>query len=157
MKTLKIIAICAFFSLSYFYSNAQENLPQINEPDYNKPKVFDDLPQKMNLTISDMESLFDLSVGTPVLAKLTKSFHFKGTIVSKSGNAETTVRSVVIKSTTNTRQNAVLTFTKINNGNGDYTYKGRIISNASIDAYEIIKENGQYILQKKNYYEMVRE
>jgi hypothetical protein len=157
MKTLKIIAICAFFSLSYFYSNAQENLPQINEPDYNKPKVFDDLPQKMNLTISDMESLFDLSVGTPVLAKLTKSFHFKGTIVSKSGNAETTVRSVVIKSTTNTRQNAVLTFTKINNGNGDYTYKGRIISNASIDAYEIIKEKGQYILQKKNYYEMVRE
>jgi hypothetical protein len=157
MKTLKIIAICAFFSLSYFYSNAQENLPRINEPDYNKPKVFDDLPQKMNLTISDMESLFDLSVGTPVLAKLTKSFHFKGTIVSKSGNAETTVRSVVIKSTTNTRQNAVLTFTKINNGNGDFTYKGRIISNASIDAYEIIKEKGQYILQKKNYYEMVRE
>jgi hypothetical protein len=157
MKTLKIIAICAFFSLSYFYSNAQENLPRINEPDYNKPKVFDDLPQKMNLTISDMESLFDLSVGTPALAKLTKSFHFKGTIVSKSGNAETTVRSVVIKSTTNTRQNAVLTFTKINNGNGDFTYKGRIISNASIDAYEIIKEKGQYILQKKNYYEMVRE
>jgi hypothetical protein len=157
MKTLKIIAICSFFSLSYFYSGAQENLPRINEPDYNKPKLFDDLPQKMNLTISDMESLFDLSVGTPVLAKLTNNFHFKGTIVSKSGNAETAVRSVVIKSTTNTRQNAVLTFTKISNGEGGYTYRGRIISKESIDAYEIIKENGQYILQKKNYYEMVRE
>ena len=155
MKTLKTIAICALLSMSYFYSGAQENLPVVNQPDYNKPKLFEDLPQKMNLTISDMESLFDLSVGTPVMAKLTKSFHFKGTIVSKSGGAETSIRSVVIKSTT--RQGAVLTFTKITNTDGTYAYRGRIISKESIDAYEIVKENDQYILQKKNYYEMVRE
>lgn len=155
MKTLKTIAICAFFSLSYFYSGAQENLPRISEPDFNKPRLFDDLPQKMNLTISDMESLFDLSVGTPVIAKLTNSFHFKGTIVSKSGTIETSVRSVVIRSTT--RQGAVLTLTKIVKEDGTYSYNGRIISKESIDAYEIVKENGQYILQKKNYYEMVRE
>jgi hypothetical protein len=157
MKMFKAIATCVLLCLSYFYSEAQENLPRINEPDYNKPKLFEDLPQKMNLTISDMESLFDLSVGTPVLAKLTKSFHFKGTIVSKSGTAVSRVRSVVIKSTTNVRQGAVFTFTKISNVDGGYTYRGRIISKESIDAYEIIKENGQYVLQKKNYFEMVRE
>ena len=154
MKTLKTIAFITLFGLSYFFSASQEKIP-INEPDYNKPKLFEDLPQRMNLTISDMESLFDFSVGTSVMAKLTKSFAFKGTIVSKSGNSGTTVRSVVIKSTT--RQGAVLTFTKITNQDGSFAYRGRIISNGSIDAYEIIKENDQYILQKKNYYEMVRE
>lgn len=154
MKTLKTIAIIALFGLSSLCSNAQEKIP-VNEPNYNKPKLFEDLPQKMNLTISDMQSLFDLSVGTSVMAKLTKNFHFKGTIVSKSGNAETSVRSVVIKSTT--RQGAVLTFTRITNEDGSLIYRGRIISKESIDAYEIVKENDQYILEKKNYYEMVRE
>ena len=155
MKTLKIVAICALFSLNYFYSQAQEQLPPINQPNYNKPKLFDDLPQKMNLTISDMESLFDFSVGTSVMAKLTKSFQFKGTIVSKSGSAESSVRSVIIKSFT--RQGAVLTFTRITNQDGSFVYRGRIVSKESIDAYEIVKENDQYVLQKKNYYEMVRE
>jgi hypothetical protein len=156
MKTLKITATCALFFLSFLYSNAQENL-RINQPDYNKPKLFADLPQRMNITVSDMESLFDLPVGTAVMAKLTKDFPFKGTIVSRSGNAEDQVRSVVIKSTTNTRLGAVLTFTKIRKEDGSFIYRGRIISKESIDAYEIVNENGQYILQKKNYYEMVRE
>lgn len=157
MKTLKIIAACALLTLSYFNSGAQEELRINTEPDYNKPKLFADLPQKMNITISDMESLFDLPVGTPVMAKLTKNFPFKGTIVSKSGDASTTVRSVIIKSTTNTRLGAVLTFTKIRKDDGSYVYRGRILSRESSDAYEIVKENGEYILQKKNYYEMVRE
>jgi hypothetical protein len=156
MKTLKFTATCALFFLSFLYSNAQENL-RINQPDYNKPKLFADLPQRMNITVSDMESLFDLPVGTAVMAKLTKDFPFKGTIVSRSGNVEDQVRSVVIKSTTNTRLGAVLTFTKIRKEDGSFIYRGRIISKESIDAYEIVNENGQYILQKKNYYEMVRE
>ena len=157
MKTLKIIAACALFSLGYLHSAAQEELPINGEPNYNKPKIFADLPQKMNITISDIESLFDLSVGTPVMAKLSKNFPFKGTIVSKSGVATTAVRSVVIKSTTNARLGAVLTLTKIRKEDGSYVYRGRILSRESSDAYEIATENGGYVLQKKNYYEMVRE
>ena len=127
----------------------------VNEPNYNRPKLFDDLPQKIILTISDMEPLFDLPVGTPVMAKLAKSFQFKGTIVSKSGNNGSSVRSLVIRSST--RQEAILTFTKVINDDKSFVYQGRIISMSSIDAYEIVKENDQYILQKKNFYEMVRE
>jgi hypothetical protein len=154
MKTLTIIAICAIFSLGFLRSGAQEKLP-INQPNYNKPKVFDDLPGKMNLTISDMESLFDLSVGTPVTAKLTQNFHFKGTVVSKSGNSESQVQSVVINSLI--RKGAVFTFTRITREDGSLIYRGRILNKESIDAYEIVKENDQYVLEKKNYYEMVRE
>jgi hypothetical protein len=155
MKALKIICICAFFTLGYFYSGAQENLRVINEPNYSKPRLFQDLPEKMNLTLSDLEPLFHLSVGESVTAKFTKGFFIKGIIVSRSGDSASTVKSVVIKSTN--RQGAVLTLTKIMGNGGAYTYRGRIISKDNIDAYEIVKDNNQYILQKKNYYEMVRE
>jgi hypothetical protein len=154
MKTLKTIAICAVFGLGILHSAAQEELP-INQPNYNKPKVFDDLPGKMNLAISDMESLFDLSVGSFVNAKLSQHFHLKGTVVSKSGDSKSQVRSVVINSIT--RKGAVFTFTRVATGDGNFIYRGRILSKESIDAYEIVKENGEYILEKKNYYEMVRE
>lgn len=154
MKTLKTIVICAVLGLGFLHSGAQEKLP-INQTNYNKPKVFDDLPRKMNLTISDLESLFDLSVGTQVMAKLSHDFHFKGTVVSKSGNSKTQVRSVVINSTT--RKGAVFTFTRITKEDGHVIYRGRILNKEGIDAYEIVKENDQYVLEKKNYYEMVRE
>lgn len=157
MKTLKIITAFALFSLSYFYSAAQEELRLNKEPNYSKPKLFADLPQKMNVTISDMESVFDLPVGTVVTAKLAKNFPFKGIIISKAGDTGAQVRSVVIKSTNNTRSGAVLTFSKVRKDDGTYNYTGRILSMESIDAFEIVKENGQYVLQKKNYYEMIRE
>ena len=154
MKTLKTVIICVVISLGAFRSDAQEKLP-INQPNYNKPKAFEDLPQKMDVSISEMESLFDLSVGETVTAKPAKGFHFKGTIVSKSGNNKSQVQSVVINSIT--RKDAVLTFTKIRIEDGSFIYRGRILNKGSIDAYEIVKDKDDYVLEKKNYYEMVRE
>lgn len=154
MKTLKTIAFTALLGVSSLFSQAQENVP-INQPDYNKPKIFNDLPQKMNVAIGDLSPLFGLPVGSSVIAKLNKSFPFKGTIVSKSGTNGSPVQSVIIRSVT--RQGAVLTLTKLNNPDGSYVYHGRIISKESIDSYEIVKEDDQYVLQKKNYYEMIRE
>jgi hypothetical protein len=154
MKTLRTITIYAMLGLGFLHSGAQEKLP-INQPNYNKPKVFEDLPNKMTITVSDMETLFDLPVGKPLMAKLTQDFHYKGTVVSKSGNSESQVRSVVINSIT--RKGAVFTFTRIKKEDGNFIYRGRILSKESIDAYEIVKENDQYVLEKKNYYEMVRE
>jgi len=154
MKTLKTITVCVVLTLGFLHSGAQEKIP-INQPDYNKPKAFDDLPRKMHMAISDMESLFDFPVGKLVMAKLAPDFHFKGTVVSRSGNSESQVRSVVINSIT--RKGAVFTFTRIAKDDGNFIYRGRILSKESIDAYEIVKENDQYILEKKSYYEIVRE
>lgn len=155
MKSLKIVAIGAFFCLSYYCSTAQERKIPVNQPDYNKPRLFTDLPGKMNLKISDMESLFRLPVGTPVTADISGDFNFKGTVVSKSDDRDTAVQSVVIRSTN--RQGAVFTFTKIRNSDGNYVYKGRILSKNNSDAFDIIKENDQYVLQKKNYHDIVSE
>jgi hypothetical protein len=154
MKTFKIIAICAVVSLGFLHSQAQGKLP-VNQPNYNKPKIFGDLPQKINLKVSDLESLFDVAVGTPVMTKLSPNFHYKGTVVSKSGDLKSSVRSVVLNSITS--KGVVFTFTRIIKEDGSFVYRGRILSKESIDAYEIVNENGQYILEKKNYYEMVTE
>jgi len=154
MKTVKTIAFAFLFGFSGLLSLAQNRIP-VNEPDYNRPTLFKELPHKMALTISDLVPLFDISNGTVVIAKLTKDFQFTGTIVSKSGDAKSAVRSVIISSATH--RGAVLTFTKITSQDGSFAYQGRIISRESIDAYEIIKEHDQYVLVKKNYYEMVRE
>lgn len=154
MKTLRTIAFIALLGVSSLFSQAQEKIP-INEPDYNKPRVFADLPQKMNVSIGDLSPLFDLPVGSSVIAKLNKSFPFKGTIVSKSGGHGSQVQSVIVRSVT--RQGAVLTLTKLNNPDGSFMFRGRIISKQSIDAYEIVKEDDLYVLQKKNFYEMMRE
>jgi hypothetical protein len=154
MKTVKTVAFAFLFGLSSQLLMAQNRIP-VNEPNYNKPTLFKELPHKMVLTISDLEPLFDISNGTAVIAKLTKDFQFKGTIVSKSGDAKSAVRSVIISSATH--RSAVLNFTKITNQDGSFVYQGRILSMESIDAYEILKEDNQYVLVKKNYYEMVRE
>jgi hypothetical protein len=154
MKTIKLIAIGIFLSLNCLPSGAQEKI-SINEPNYNKPKLFEDLPQKINVKISDMESLFDVPAGTSVIAKLTPNFNLKGTVMSKSGTAESSVRSVVVKAIN--RQGAVLTLTKITTANRTVIYKGRVLSKDNSDALELVKENDQYIFQKKHYNEIIAE
>jgi len=152
MKPQKLIAICAFSCFGYVHAQAQEKIP-INQPDYNKARLFEEIPQKIQLKVSDMESLFDFSVGTSVTAKFSKDFYLHGTVMSKSIDA--TVKAVIIKATN--KKGAVFTFTKITKPDGSSLYKGRILSRDNSDAFEIVKENDQYILQKKNYYEIVSE
>ena len=152
MKTFLTAIVGVFITLSSFYATAQEKIP-VNPTNYNKPRLFSDVPQKINLKVSDMEFLFSYSVGSSVSAKFSKDFHFKGIIVSKADDP--VVTSVVIKSTN--RQGAVFTFTRIKNENGNFIYRGRILSRENGDAFEIVNENGQYILQKKNDHELVLE
>lgn len=153
MKTFKFIVLGALFSLSYFYSGAQEEKLPINQPNYNQPRLFDDVPQKVDVRISDMETLFNLSVGASVTAKFSKTFYLQGTVVSKSNDAS--VKSVVIKATN--RRGAVFTFTQITDKEGNSVYRGRILSRDNSDAYELVKEDGNYFLKKKNYHELVTE
>jgi hypothetical protein len=154
MKILKASAICVLFSICYFSSSAQDELP-LNEPDYNKPHLFSDMPQKMKLRISNLEDLLDLPVGASVKTLITDNFNFHGIVVSTSDAANTTVKSVVIRSTN--RKGATLTFTKTIKPDGTVKYLGRIMSLKNGDAFEIVKENDQYILQKKILYDLINE
>jgi len=161
MKILKTSAICALLCVGSVAASAQmnaqassshEKIP-VNEPDRNKPHLFADLPQKMKLRITDLKDLLDLPVGASVKTFLADNFNFKGVVVSTASNAD--AKSVVIKSTN--RQGAVLTFTQTTSSDGVVNYIGKIVSLKNGDAFDIIKEDNQYVLEKKNLYDIISE
>ena len=155
MKKQTTTALCALLCLLTMTAAAQQNKIPVNEPDYNKPRLFSDLPQKMDLRVSELETLFSVKLGETVRTILSEQFVFEGTVVSKSDPKDASVRSVVIRSTN--RGGAVFTFTKTVKSGGGVAYIGRIISRNNGDAFEIIQENGNYILRKKDFNEMISE
>ena len=156
MKILKSGALCVLLSICCMSNYAQNaKAPVFSEPDYNKPKLFADLPNKISLELPSFESLLNLPEGETVNVRLTGPFNYHGTIVSKSGSENESSKSVVINSIN--RKGAVLTFTRTKNTDGTYAYIGRIISHSHSDAFEIEKENGQYVLVKKQLYDLFNE
>jgi hypothetical protein len=159
MKNLTKGALCALLCLLYAGAGAQktvhEKLAPVNEPDYHKPKLFNDLPETISLDIDLLQSLLDAELGKTVSIPITKTVNYQGTVISKSAGYDAATKSVVIKSTN--RKGATFTFSKITEANGVVSYKGRIISFNNIDAFELAMDNGQYILQKKNLYDLYNE
>ncbi|MFL5809643.1 MAG: hypothetical protein ACJ749_08980 [Flavisolibacter sp.] len=155
MKKLKASAFSVLLIVCFQYTEAQEQKIPFNEPNRNKPKLFNNLPQKMNLKISEVEPVLQQSIGTSVNLKLADNFLFQGTVISKSDTPDESVKSIVIRSAS--MQGASFTFSKTKNQDGSFKYIGRIMSRNNGDAYEIKFENGQYILEKKNLYELIAE
>lgn len=155
MKTVKSIAVCVLLSLSAYTSQAQEHKIPLNEPDYGKPKLFSDLPQKMIMDVSGMEPLFRYPVGTMVSVQATPDLLLQGVVVSTSDASNASMKSVVIRVTN--RPGAIFTYTRTTRAEGGVAYIGRMMSRNNGDAYEVAMENGTYILQKKNLYDLISE
>jgi len=156
MKNLVIGALSACMLLCCLASSSQaiqkKTLP-VNEPDYNKPKLFADLPERIDFNPSNFSNLFELKVGESVNLRISSDFNFSGQVVSKS-NALSSA-SVVIRSTN--RLGARLIFTRITDQNDPVKYLGRIISMQHGDSYEIVSEDNQYYFKKKGIYELMTE
>ena len=153
---MKILKTGALFMLLYAFalsSAAQNNRFPLTEPDYNKPKLFDDLPSKFPVDVKLLEALLDLPEGKPLSFALAKGVHFQGKVVSKSDPNDPNVKSIVIKSTN--RLGSAFTFTRLRNEDGSVSYQGRILSRMHSDAFEIQIENGQYVLTKTQLYEII--
>jgi hypothetical protein len=154
MKILQALAtgVSLLFCL---YSSAQTPAIPINEPDHNKPKLFSDLPLKMDLRVTDLEPVFGLAIGTEINQFLAAGFPFKGVVVSKSEGQDASLKSVVLRSSN--RQGAVFTFTRRTGQDGTVVYLGRIISMHHGDAFEVALENGRYVLNKTALYDLFSE
>ena len=155
MKSLKTGAFAALLTVCYLQSPAQGSVPPVNEPDHNKPKIFADLPDHLALRVTDLEALLNLPEGTNVNTNLAPGFLLNGIVISKSNPADVSSKSVVIK--TMSRQGATLTFTRITNVDGSFSYTGRMMSKNASDAFVIVKEGTNYIIRKKGYYDIVNE
>jgi hypothetical protein len=155
MKILKSGALCVLLCFGSVCMYAQNEPLPVSTPDYNKPKLFADLPDKFTVDVKALEPLFDVEEGQSVNVRLTGPFNYHGTVVSKSSPKNFSTKSIVIKSTN--RQGAVLTFTRTLNTDGTYSYIGRILSHKHSDAFEIEEEKGQYVLVKKHLYDIFNE
>jgi len=155
MKSLKTLVLSFLLSLVYFHSSAQTETVPLNEPDYNKPKLFADLPQRMQLKMAEMETLFVATIGSTINKQVSEQFRLQGTVVSVFDGQDASIKSVVIRATN--RAGAIFTFTRITNADGSYSYIGRMISRQHSDAYELVKENDQYILSKTGLYDLFAE
>ena len=156
MKNLKLVAISMsiiFCSVCSIAQKIQNRSVSVNEPDYNKPKLFGDLPERINFDPNALSSLLNTQVGQSISILVTPRFSISGQVISKANDQNST--SVAVRLTN--RLGARLIFTKLTDPNNSIKYIGRIISLKHADSYEIISENDQYYLKKKAVYDLMTE
>lgn len=156
MKHQLLPGICLSLLLACASAYGQEKIP-VNEPDINKPKLFSQLPDKIPVHILDLQSLVNTEAGKDVSLTLEKntSSDFSGKVVSAASKYNNSIRSVVIRSSN--FNGATFTLSSSILANGTVKFTGRIISLQHGDLYELQKQNDQYILIKKNYYDLINE
>jgi hypothetical protein len=127
----------------------------LNEPDYNKPALFADVPEKMAVSVAELELLLAQPVGTAISTQLTSSLFLTGSVVSVSSPSNQSAKTVVIRAAN--RLGAGLTITRITKEDGSFQYIGRLISFRHRDAFQLMHEEGGYVLQKKHVYDLMSE
>ena len=157
MKNLCTLAISVCVTLSSITAFAQQQRIPINEPDYNKPRLFQNLPDFIPVTIDRLNALLNTELSRPVNTNLSEKAElpFAGQVVSRVSKEGNKIQSVVVKSSN--FNGATLTILKITAEDGTVTYSGRLISFQHGDAYVLKNEDGHYSLVKKDFYELVNE
>lgn len=157
MKNLRTPVLCTCLMLFGLFSMAQVQKIPINEPDYNKPKLFSNLPDKISFNPDGFLGLMNKQPGVAISASLSdkQQIPFEGTVVSSVTGNEGKMQSVVIKSTN--YNGAIFSMSKVTNDDGSVTFNGRLISFKHGDAFVLQKTEGHYMLIKKNYYDLVNE
>lgn len=138
--------------ITSFSASAQ---PPLKEPNYNKPKLFADLPEQLPVPLTALVPLLDLQHGSKVNVQLAPGFHFQGAVVSKSDGSDPSVKSVVLRSSS--RMGATFTFTRTQETDGSFAYIGRILSFDHSDAFELQETKGQVKLVKKHQFDLFSE
>ncbi|MCX6317679.1 MAG: hypothetical protein NTW29_10330 [Bacteroidetes bacterium] len=131
--------------------------PPMREPDYNKPKLFNSLPEQIPVDIAVFNNLLSSPVGSAIDQNFGAgtSFRFAGQVVSAVSKYENRINSVVIRSTN--FNGARFSFTRTLLEDGSITYTGRLISKEHGDVYELQKINNNFVLVKRNYFDLVNE
>src|SRR5689334_13517448 len=144
MKNLRTSVLCVCVTLYGLCSAAQTNnaIP-INQPDYNKPKLFQNQPDNIPVNLDNLNSLFAKPVGLSVSINLAdaSTFQFDGQVVSSASKYNNSIQSVVLRSTN--FNGAQFTVSKVVDETGTTVYRGRILSLQSGDLYELQYKNGK--------------
>jgi len=134
---------------------AKSQEASVREPDYNRPRLFQQLPQQLTCRMQDMQNLLHASVGQEININLADNFNFQGVVSSAASKENGKIITTVVRSTN--FPGAILSFSKIKKEDGNSQFVGRIISFQHGDGFEIAFENGQYVFNKKGFYDIVNE
>lgn len=157
MKSLRTYVLCACISIYGINASAQDVKVPINEPDYNKARLFGDLPDNIPVNINNIaSSLLNTQQGSRVNIVVSPSLTVQGTIVSTASKYDETIQSVVVR--LDRYNGATFTFSRlVNTETGAISFAGRIVSMQSGDLYELRNSGQQYSLVKKTFYELINE
>lgn len=162
MKNPSAVVYCLCCILLSVCSQAQTNaktLPiPLNEPNYNKPKLFQNLPDTIPMDVATLNNLFRTDEGKSVnvnLGKKESAFQFEGSVLSKETDNNNNVNAVVVRSSN--YNGACFTITKVANTDKTEHYVGRIVNFQYGDLYELKLVNNTYQLIKRNFYELINE
>ncbi|HMK24441.1 MAG TPA: hypothetical protein VK483_00325 [Chitinophagaceae bacterium] len=158
MKNLRIPVLCACITLCSLFSAAQDQKFIANEPNHNKPRLFDNLPEVIPVSIENLNSLVNTRTGTIISTTLSsdaRTAPFEGNVVSSVSKYENKVQTVVIKSTN--YNGATLYISKVITDDGTTKYNGRLMSFQHGDLYVLQQKDAGFVLVKKNYYDVINE
>lgn len=157
MKNLRTAALCVSAMLLNLCSFAQNEKPPVTEPDYNKPRLFDNLPKTVPVNLVDLTTLLSSPIGskTSIGLSAASNIKFEGEVVSTASKYGNSIQSVVIRSSN--FNGAQLTFSRTTSAEGVVSYVGRIISFQHGDLFELQNQNGVFVLVKKNYHDLINE
>jgi hypothetical protein len=157
MKNLRTPVLCVCVMLIQFFAFAQGQSIPINEPNLNKPKLFQNLPDFIPVDMDNLNALLGSATGRTISTNLSvdQPVQFQGKVISTSEKYENSIISVVIRSSN--FQGAQLTVSKIFNTDGTIKYTGRLMSFQHGDLYELQTRDNRLYLVKRNFYDLVNE
>lgn len=161
MKNLRTYAVCVSLSLMSLVSFAQnQKAPPLNEPDLNRPRLFDNLPNRIPVDINMISSLFNSNVGEQVDLGVAdknsqQTMHVDGEVISKVSRENGKIEVVIVRSSN--YEGANLSLTKMTNDDNTVSYRCRILSFKHGDLLELQKAPEGYVLVKRNFYDLVNE
>ncbi len=146
MKNLCTTVLCACLTICSLYAAAQDTKVVVNEPNYNKPHLFDNLPPVIPVSIENLNSLVNSKAGASIntsFATDAKTASFAGNVVSAVNKYEDKVQTVVIKSTN--FNGATLYISRVTTEDGTIKYNGRLMS-----LQPFLHPYPYYLLKNKN-------
>ncbi len=163
MKHLFYSGLMLLFTIANALTvGAQEKSVQLNEPDYNKPKLFNTLPATLKVTNGELETLIAPAKSaargkaTEDITKMrAKVAGLSSQYIAANSRIENEYNSVVM--VLNDYPGATLTLTSVAKEDGTLVYTGRIISFKHGDAFVLELVNGQYQWTKKGFYDLIAE
>lgn len=153
MKTIKICGLVLLFTCCFLNSKGQD-IP-INEPDYNKPALFNEMPVRLDIDISAFKSILALNAGESAVISFHGGHTLHGQVISVVSKYEGRLQSIIIKFSN--KEGATLTLTSIKNDDGTITYRGRILSMRHSDGFDIKQKDGRYYFEKIQLTDIVNE